>query len=333
MTDTRRVAFVALAVVCVVAAGAAVAVAVRDRARLPSAQARDTPQARQADPDARARPLVVFLSHDRSRPQDNGRVTTAELTAPGATQRLGPLVCERVSWAGERGICLDNLGTTTDIEVLGPGWRIERQIRQTGVPSRTRISPDGRLGATTLFVVGHAYAAPGTFSTATTLFDLAGGRTIGNLESFKAYVDGRRIQAPDINYWGVTFARDDRTFYATLATGDHHYLVRGDIPNRTVTALHDDVECPALSPDGAKIAYKKTVHTAEGTHWRFTVLDLRTMRETPLAERDSVDDQLSWLDDHTVLYAKGNDVMAVPADGSGRPSVYLHGAESPVVVG
>ena len=46
----------------------------------------------------------------------------------------------------------------------------------TGMPSRARVSPDGRYGAVTLFVTGHAYADRGTFSTQTTLIDMADRR-------------------------------------------------------------------------------------------------------------------------------------------------------------
>ena len=47
------------------------------------------------------------------------------------------------------------------------------------------MSPDGRYGAVTLFVTGHAYATPGAFSTQTTLIDLAhAGSKIADLEQF-----------------------------------------------------------------------------------------------------------------------------------------------------
>jgi hypothetical protein len=64
------------------------------------------------------------------------------------------------------------------------------------------------------------------------------------------------------------------------------------------------------------------------------VLDLRTLRSTPLAETRSVDDQAAWLGDHTVMYAvkrgpKASDVWTVPADGSGAPALLIPDAESP----
>ncbi len=51
-------------------------------------------------------------------------------------------------------------------------------------------------------------------------------------------------------------------------------------------------------------------------------LDLRTMRETPLAESRSVDDQVVWRDG-TIVYALpgdyGADLYTVPSDGTGTP--------------
>ena len=95
--------------------------------------------------------------------------------------------------------------------------------------------------------------------------------------------------------------------------------------------LRENVECPALSPDNTRIAFKKRVDGGGGP-WRFTVLDLETMRETPLAESRSVDDQAAWLDNDHVLYGYKNAVWSVRADGSDHPRMYLAGALSPTIV-
>ncbi len=82
----------------------------------------------------------------------------------------------------------------------------------------------------------------------------------------------RGDKAADVNYWGITFAADDLTFYATLpSTGGKTWLMRGDMGARTLTALRENVECPSLSPDGGRIAYK---HRDRPDHWRLHVLDL-----------------------------------------------------------
>ena len=62
------------------------------------------------------------------------------------------------------------------------------------------------------------------------------------------------------------------------------------------------------------------------------MLDLETMRETPLAESRSVDDQVEWLDDERVLYGVDGDVWTATADGSGKPRRFVSDASSPAVV-
>jgi hypothetical protein len=136
----------------------------------------------------------------------------------------------------------------------------------------------------------------------------------------------------------VTFAADDRTFYATLATKGRTYLVRGDLRSHTVTTLHTDVECPSLSPDGTRVAFKKRVKgLPKDAPWHLYVLDLRTMRETPLAEPRSVDDQAVWRDAYTIVYALpgdyGADLYQVPADGTGRARRISPAAVSPAYLG
>ena len=116
-----------------------------------------------------------------------------------------------------------------------------------------------------------------------------------------------------------------------MATGGKTYLIEGSIGGRTAKVLHENVECPSLSPDGTRIAYKKRTGSATNP-WRLTVLDLATMRETPLAETRSIDDQAEWLDDDRVLYGMGGEVRVVSADGSGEPAVFLAHAASPAVV-
>ena len=63
------------------------------------------------------------------------------------------------------------------------------------------------------------------------------------------------------------------------------------------------------------------------------MLDLRTGRDTPLAELRPVDDQLAWRDDDHLLYGRGEEVLQVRADGTGRPERLLAAAGSPTVSG
>ena len=130
------------------------------------------------------------------------------------------------------------------------------------------------------------------------------------------------------------FSRPDAdavtAFLATHRLQGKTYLLRGSIKQRVARTIHTNVECPSLSPDGTRIAYKKRTGSASAP-WHLTVLDLKTMRETPLAEPRSVDDQVEWLDDGRVLYGVDNAVWTLPADGSGAPARFLAGAGSPSV--
>jgi Tol biopolymer transport system component len=98
-----------------------------------------------------------------------------------------------------------------------------------------------------------------------------------------------------------------------------------------------NVECPSLSPDGTRIAFKKRVSGNLSAPWRLYVLDLATLKETPLAETRSIDDQAAWLDGDTVMYQvpnpEGYDIWEVPADGTGTPKILIHDGDSPAVVG
>jgi uncharacterized repeat protein (TIGR01451 family) len=254
---------------------------------------------------------------------------------PASPRSMIPMRCLRIHFEAGRGLCLaegDGLPGTFAAYILNADLQQTGSVTLTGLPSRTRVSPDGRYGATTTFVTGHSYAEDG-FSTETLLLDLDRAETIANLEDFTAFKDGEEIREEDFNYWGVTFTQDTNQFYATLATGGRTYLVRGDIEASQVEVLHENVECPSISPDNTRIAYKKKIGDGmSGTIWRFHVLDFSTMVETPLAETRSIDDQIMWLDDGNVLYGDGSDTWVMAADGSGQPRRFMSKAVSPVVV-
>jgi len=240
-------------------------------------------------------------------------------------------VCERVYFAAERGLCLipkqSALGAAVSARVFGRDFQPARTASLDGIASRARVSPSGRYGATTTFVAGHSYQDQG-FSTHTALIDMQRGAVLADLETFRVTRDGKPFKAIDFNFWGVTFAPDDRRFYATLESAGKQYLVEGDVESRTARVIHEGVECPSLSPDGRTIAFKKR----HDRRWRLSVLELASGRETPLAETRSVDDQVEWLDDGRILYGLQGDIWVVPGDGSGKPRVYLEDALSPAVV-
>ena len=226
-------------------------------------------------------------------------------------------------------------GTRPRSTTTPPGARTDLPL--TGSPSRARLSRDGRLAATTSFVAGDSYAAT-TFSTRTVVTDLDAGQST-DLETFTVVDGGRTVKPVDRNFWGVTFGSDDDRFFVTVAYGGQTHLAEGRLSTRTVTTMRTDAECPSLSPDQTRVAYKKRGDRARGD-WRIAVLDLASGRETELAETRSVDDQVEWLDDGRVIYglpgegseAAQTNVWVVAADGTGTPSMLIPNAWSPAVV-
>jgi hypothetical protein len=334
---TRLKLFAALALVCV-AAGVVAVVAGAGQGDDPAPHASAAARKDLAAARAGGRPAVLFRALPGGKPKPSAQVELAAAGAGAAAagQRVpAGLSCARLYFAGGHGLCVARsrrLLSAYRAEVFGPDLRVQRSVNLSGLVSRVRVSPDGRYGSVTMFVAGDSYAAPGAFSTRTSLIDLASGRDLGDLEQFTVTNRGHQVTAVDVNFWGVTFARDSDRFYATLATGGKTYLIQGSMKSRTAHVLHENVECPSLSPDGTRIAFKKRTGS-RSRPWRLTVLDLKTMRETPLAEQRSVDDQAEWLDDGHVLYGLDGSVWMVRADGTGQPVRYLPDADSPAVVG
>ena len=267
-------------------------------------------------------------------------IALVPLDAPEGPRFVTPLSCERVFYAGGRGVCLmiglAGMTTTYTAEVFDDQFRSTGRVPLTGVPSRVRVSPDGRRAGITVFETGHSYAEAG-YSTRTTIIDTASARVLDHLEAFAVTRDGARFRAVDFNFWGVTFARDSNRFYATLATGGVKYLVEGDVDARTARVLAPDVECPSLSPDNTRVAYKKAFTDERGIGWHLHVLDLRTMVDTALdAETRSVDDQVEWLDDGHVMYhltgTRGADIWVLATGAPEPPRILVPLAYSPAVV-
>ncbi|MEV8634946.1 hypothetical protein AB0395_25155 [Streptosporangium sp. NPDC051023] len=265
----------------------------------------------------------------------NGRLSTVSRADPGGPREVTELQCDRAYTAGGTVACLKPVGplSSTGLIVLDASLRERSALPLTGFPNRLRVSSTGRMVAWTLFIDGHSYATTG-FSTRAGILDTRTGRLVKSLEEFTITLDGHPYRNADVNFWGVTFTADDNRFYATMSTNGRRHLVEGDFAARTVKTLRDNVECPSLSPDGTRIAYKSAIDADPKKGWRLSVLDLATQRITPLAETRSVDDQAAWLDDQTVAYALQtsdgtNNTWSVPADGTGTPRLLVPGANSP----
>jgi hypothetical protein len=288
-------------------------------------------------------PKRVFYRYNGLGPH-NGRIAFVSPESRGEPQFIDRLSCEVAYVAGGQGICLGakrGVITTYSARLFdAASFETHAQFALNGVPSRTRVSVDGKLAAFTVFLSGHGYSSV-DFSTQTMIVDVASGATVLDLDTLTVLRDGKAFKEPDFNFWGVTFTPDSREFYATLSTGGKHFLLRANIEARTARIVHENVECPSLSPDGTRVAYKKRFRAGDRVVWELHVLDLATGKETPLQEKRSVDDQLEWLDSGHVLYSVpgteddssgSTNVWMIAADGKTGPSVYLRTAYSPSAV-
>jgi hypothetical protein len=312
-----------IVVLCVAGAGAYIAVAA-----LGPNQTTTEVQPRAGAVLAHAGLMVRAV--DPKEPTLNGRVYV--LDDGHLRKEPGDLACERVYFAAGHGICMGVApsGVEYTASIFNSKLRREHTITLTGLPSRTRVSADGRYGAMTVFVTGDSYlSSPTAFSTRTTILDMASGKQAGQLEQFKVSKDGKPFDSVDFNFWGVTFdPHDSDRFYATLGTGGDHYLVEGSVSEGSMRVLREGVECPSLSPDGGQIAYKSRI--GDEARWRLRVLDVATLEDHAVAEDRSIDDQVEWLDDDTLVYSDGHNVYTAPADGSGAAAVLVRDATSPV---
>jgi hypothetical protein len=270
-----------------------------------------------------------------------GRLAFAPYERLDQPRFVETLSCEVAHVAGGRGICLAaNRGIFTTYAAKlfdAKTFKVIAAFPLKGVPSRCRMSSDGKLAALTVFISGHGYASV-NFTTQTLLIEVDNGRTIADLEEFSVSRDGQTFSNKDFNFWGVTFTPDTRHFYATLSTNRQHFLIKGDIANASASVIHDNVECPSLSPDASRVAYKKRLTVDGRVFWQLHILDLKTNQETPLAEKRSVDDQLEWLDNNHVLYSlpetetgssASTDIWVAAIDGASAPRLFLKKAYSP----
>jgi hypothetical protein len=279
-------------------------------------------------------PQLVYIS----RASDHyGKVVVAAGSPP--VPLPVDVACDRVHVGPTRALCLEPgfaLGATANGVIFDRAFGKRNAFGLPGLPSRTRMSPDGRYAAYTLFVTGHTYLGGGEFSTFSAIVDLESNRQV-TLEEFEVVKDGRRFLPEDRNFWGVTFAKDPREFYATMKTGDTTYLMKGDQQRKRMEVVTENAECPSLSPDNTKMTFKIPV----GQEYRLVLFDPATRTRRMLDAAGAVDDQIEWLDDDTILYAvarqndKGQrsaDIWSLDLAEGATPQLLVADAESPAVV-
>jgi WD40-like Beta Propeller Repeat len=267
----------------------------------------------------------------------NGRLSSLSPDQPNAPRMITSVACDRVYAAAGTVVCLQPVDerTTTHLVVLDAHLDEQLSIPLTGFPNRLRISPSGRMVAWTLLVNPHS--ADPSYSTG--ILDTSTGRIAGSLGQFAITKDGRPYRSTGVRFWCLTFA-DDNRFYASMAADGRAYLVKGDVAARRVQIMAAGVDCPSLSPDGSRLAFKHVNgathpgHSGPDVPGALSVMDLGSLRITHLTEAGNVDDQVIWLDNATIAYALQrsdgtNDVWSVPTDATGTARLFVPEANSP----
>ena len=159
LTDrVRKIGFAVIAILCVVASvGYVYNAAFRD-------------QVRRTGPltggfGAGGNELVlddtVVLFENRTGNAEMGQVVAVRKGGNGWPRHLLPLRCLRLHFAAGNGICLaedPDLPSGFAAYLFDASFAGNVKIALNGIPSRTRVSPDGRYGASTVFVeIGRAH--------------------------------------------------------------------------------------------------------------------------------------------------------------------------------
>ena len=262
-----------------------------------------------------------------------GQASLLPLDSPGGMRLSTGLVCERIHFAGGRGICLAaDVGTQSQYVALpfDADFVPLSRVPIDGAPSFARVSPDGSLAAASVQTTPPTEEMP--FAPSRTLIiETSTGRVVANLNDFSLTRDGVAVAETERDFWGVTFKADSDGFFASVRVAGNIYLVEGSVDARAMVVLQPGVSAPSVSPDGTRLAYAKLISNI-GPTWRFHVLDLATQVDLELSETKSVDDQMEWLDNQHLLYGLGADIWSLASDGTGLPAPFLFGGLSPSVV-
>ena len=198
-----------------------------------------TTKASSVDTEGDSKLLFVSMIPDRTA----GSFAVAPLSDPTSLRAIAGLRCVRVYFAGGRGLCLTQgglLNTGYVAKVFDSDFHVERQYAVSGIPSRARVSPDGRYGATTNVRRRATRTRTATSRPARAFGDLTeqrGGRT--DLEKLPVTKDGQPFSNQNFNFWGVTFADDDDHFYASLGSGSTRTCSKASMRDRSLKVLTD----------------------------------------------------------------------------------------------
>lgn len=257
--------------------------------------------------------------------------------------------CMRVDISSGNGICLSeddrmvDSYTSTFFDATVPDLT-EIKSYSTPLPSRARVSSDGSLASATGFIDGDTYEDLGSgINTIVTLDSFDSTLPLIGLNQFKVEASDAEYNGPGRTFWGVTFV-DNNEFYVTGLFTDTALILHGSIADRSMELTGIEGSCPSVSPDRETLVYKRS--RDEGG-FDLVAVDLAAGDTWTLGETRSVDDQVAWFDNDTILYAlhpdeeneaeEGDtqpefDVWKLDITEGAEPELFLLDADSPTMI-
>ena len=313
-----------------------------------------------ANVPAQSQPFALVRDTKPASKNQINLVTIDPKTRKPTTRRPLNIQCERISLASQKIAGVPSwavfcLGAPAAKQFgASPYYRVTDgalKDQSTGnlplgmIVSRARIASDAAYASSTAFVSSGGYSA-GNLSTEALVIDLKTNKILPQLERWVIRQNGKAVNYKDpankdLNVWGVSFVRgQSNVFYATVQFNKVQYLAKGDVAKQSLEVMKAGIECPSVSPDGKRIAYKHR----DKQRWHSAVLDLTTFKTTVFKDPSSVDDQIEWLDNDTLLYETvtfkpqgpsvdllARSVSASLANPSAAPTLWLSNAASPAV--
>ncbi|MBA3271037.1 MAG: hypothetical protein H0T71_11040 [Acidobacteria bacterium] len=277
-------------------------------------------------------PFVVFRA--LAPPPAFGRIAVLTVHSGTTARYLTSLACARVHYARGAGLCLVQEPVNDVAEYVAytfdRTFTRRRRISLRGVPTRARVSPDGRRASVTTYAEEHS-AEGERLATKSIVIEIASGQTVADLGEFRIVNDGHLAINGPTDVSSVAFEPDGDRFFATLSTATAQYLVAGSVDERRLTIIRTGAANEALSPDGRHLIVKRL--NAVLGFWQVGVIDLRTWVERDLNQGSrSIDDQVEWLDNRHVIYHDVTDdttgIWMLAIDGVGAPRVFERDAFS-----
>jgi len=247
--------------------------------------------------------------------------------------------CLRLHATNQALICLNNPRISSNVAALYNISGDETSIINSWAtlsPSRARISNDNKHASTTVFASGSSYEDVGEFKTFVEMIDVENSDERKRLSEYTYdEADAKKFSNLDGNFWGVTFAPDN-AFYATFGLGNDVEIIKGSLSEESIESTKFVGSCPSVSPDGKTLVFKERV----GDKFQLVAVNLVTDEKTVLNESRSVDDQVEWLDNETILYSIHKDeeveevqpefdIWSLKINNSSSPELFLPNADSP----